>query len=143
MILHRALGVFLIGVAGVAWAHEGVRNPAVKARMDGMVRIGDSTKVIGQMARGQTPFDRAAAEAAIAVIAEEGRRTPVLFAAFEDDPKSEAKPAIWDSFDDFSGKAEAMVAAAESADASTLEALRVSVGEIGRTCGACHEVYRE
>jgi cytochrome c556 len=143
MFIHRALSALLIASAGVAWAHEGVKNPVVMARMDGMSEMGSATRVLGEMARGETGFDASAAEAARARIVTQAERTPGLFEAREDDPKSEAKPAIWENFDDFVAKSDAMVAVARAADVSSLDALRSSVREIGRACGACHEPYRE
>ncbi len=112
----RTLAVALSMVAGAALAHTGVRNQAVKARMHAMGIIGENTKVLGSMYKGQTAFDAAAARAAAGAIAQQAARIPTLFAAPEDDPKSEALPAIWTSFDDFTEKAQKLSAAAQPGD---------------------------
>ncbi|NNF90114.1 MAG: cytochrome c, partial [Boseongicola sp.] len=46
----------LLLVASAALAHQGVKNPAVKARMDVMSAIGDNTKLLGRMAKGEVAF---------------------------------------------------------------------------------------
>ena len=94
--------------ASAVWAHGGVKNPAVMARMDGMSAIADSMKVLGGMAKGAVAFDAAAANEAAGVIAVEAARIPVLFQVEETDPKSEAKPEIWTNFNDFSDRADAL-----------------------------------
>lgn len=143
MPLNRTLGFILVASTGVAWAHEGVRDTQVLARMDSMKEMGGATKVLVEMARGQTDFDATEAEAALERLIAEGKRTPALFEPLAEDPKSEAKPAIWEDFADFTGKSDALVSAASSADVSSPATLRVSVGAIGAACGACHDVYRE
>ena len=82
--------VLLFIAATGALAHQGVKNPAVKARMDSMSAIGKSMKVLGGMAKGESSFDAMAVQAAVASIAEQAARTPALFEANETDPKSES-----------------------------------------------------
>ena len=138
------LPVALILSAATALAHEGVQNPAVKARMDLMGQIAAETKVIGDMAKGTAPFDPARARAAALAMAEHAARVPALFKAPEDDPKSEALPAIWDDFADFTRKNDAMADAARAASGLETEAdLRAALVVLGDACAACHKDYRE
>jgi len=138
-------GAVLILVATAAFAHQGVKNATVKARMDGMSAIADNMKVLGNMAKGKVAFDAATAQAAARAIAEEAGQTPALFKAQEDDPKSEAKPGIWDNFSDFSTKSDELknVALTLSTSLDTLDDVRAGVGALGRACKACHSRYRE
>ncbi len=131
--------------ASTALAHANVSNPAVKARMDLMSQIGANTKVLGDMAKGATAFDAARAQAAAAAIATHAANTPAAFQAQEDDPESEAKPAIWSNFGDFTAKSQALRAAATKAsgEITSMNSLRASLGAIGGTCKSCHEDYRE
>lgn len=138
---HILAGLTLIA-AGAALAHADVQNPVVKSRMDGMKAIGGNMKVLAQMAKGETGFDAEKAGMAASMVAMKAAEIPSAFMANETDPKSEAKPVIWQEFDDFTKKAMATEAAAAAADVSTLEALRVSLGQIGGTCKACHDDYR-
>ncbi|MBY6162935.1 cytochrome c [Mameliella alba] len=136
----------LLVVAGAAaLAHSGVQNAAVLARMDNMKTIGDTMKLLGSMAKGQTDFQPEVAQAAALQIAKHAGQTPALFEAPETDPKSEAKPAIWENFDDFSAKSLALeTAALEVAQAlSSKDALVPSVQRLGETCKSCHSLYRE
>ena len=142
--MHRVVVFVVLFFAGAALAHQGVQNPAVMERMHAMKTIGENTKVLGQMAKGVVAFDAARARAAAAEIAVQAGRTPGLFDAPETDPKSEALPAIWENFPDFTTKSEALRAAAEMARSiETPQDLTAALGAIGATCKACHSEYRE
>ena len=113
--------------------------------MESMKITQDDTKILGAMVKGDVTFDAVSARAAADRIATEAARTAALFMPLETDPKSEALPLIWDQFDDFSDKSDALQAVAEALSASleTKEQLRADLGRIGAACKACHEVYRE
>lgn len=132
-------------IASAALAHQGVKDPAVMARMEAMSGIGKAMKVLGGMAKGETAFDAAAARRAAATIAVEAGRTPALFRTPADDPKSEARPEIWQRFDDFTAKSRLLeqVASGLSTSISTRNDLQTGVKEIGAACKACHKTYRE
>ena len=134
-----------LGLATAALAHTGVQNPAVMARMDVMSAIGDSMKVLGTMAKGEAAFDADRAKEASLAIARHAAETPALFKAPEDDPMSEALPKIWETFDDFTAKSEALEAIAMelSGSMTTLDDVRTGVAKLGAACKACHADYRE
>lgn len=141
---HALLLAALVLPATVVLAHEGVKNQAVKARMDLMGQIAAETKVIGEMAKGTTPFDAARARAAAAAIADHSTRVPALFEAPEDDPKSEALPAIWEDFADFTRLTEEMEQAARRATGlETADDLAAALADLGARCKDCHKLYRE
>lgn len=132
-------------VAGAAFAHQGVTNPAVKARMDSMSEIQENTKVLGSMAKGAISFDKERARTAASGIATQAARMPGLFEAEESDPLSEALPAIWTRFDDFVDKAADLERiAGEAADGmDTPQDLGSALAAIGSACKSCHQSYRE
>lgn len=132
-------------VASAAYAHEGVKNPAVMARMHAMKTIGADVKVLGDMAKGSTAFDASAARVALERIAMHAADTPGLFEAPEDDPKSEALPVIWERFDDFRTKAGELeqIAAEGAATLSAPEDVPPLLQALGANCKSCHSVYRE
>ena len=134
----------MVGAFG-ALAHEGVKNPAVMARMDAMSAVGAATKVLGQMAKGEVAFDAAKAEAALVTLSEKAAAVPVLFEANENDPKSEARPEIWFDFATFMAEAQAMEAAAKSAMGQMKSQADVgpALARIGVTCKNCHKAFRE
>jgi cytochrome c556 len=130
-------------IASMALAHNGVKNPAVMARMQGMEQIGAASKVLGNMARGRVAFDAEAAASAKAALAQQAAEIPVLFEAQEDDPKSEALPAIWSDFADFTAKADALRDAAEAMDVTSAETIAAGMGAVGGSCRSCHKAYRK
>ncbi len=132
-------------LGSAALAHTGVKNPAVKARMDSMKAIGADMKVIGEMVKGNAPIDVAAARNAAASISRYAAETPALFKAQEDDPKSEALPSIWVNFDDFTAKSADLQAVARTLSTSISEEgdLAPALETLGETCRACHKLYRE
>ena len=134
-----------LGMASAALAHQGVQNPAVKARMDAMSAIGDSMKVLGAMAKKAVAFDADTAQKAAAAIAEHAAQTPSLFEAIATDPKSEAKPAIWEDFEDFTMKAAELekIASGLSASIHSPDDAARAMRSLGANCKSCHEAYRE
>lgn len=129
--------------AGAALAHQGVKNAAVKARMDNMTAISRATEVLGNMAKGKQPFETGKAQAAAQEIALLAGQISVLFEAEETDPKSEASPAIWQDFSGFETEAVKLATAAQDAANIADESdLRTALRSIGATCNACHKAYR-
>jgi cytochrome c556 len=128
--------------ATAAFAHSGVTNAAVKARMDLMGEIKDASGVLGGMARGKIAFDADKAAAAKASLIATAGQIPALFEAPEMDPKTEALPAIWDNWADFTAKADAMTVAAQALDVSSAQAIGQSMRPLGQSCGGCHKSYR-
>ncbi|MBV7379676.1 c-type cytochrome [Maritimibacter dapengensis] len=134
-----------IALATAAIAHTGVKDPNVKARMDGMSAIGQAVKTIGTMMKGETAFDGAAVDAALAEIENRAARIPERFEENVITPKSEARPTIWESTDDFNEKALTLetLAATRQGTVSGPDDLRPLMGEIGATCKSCHSEYRD
>ncbi|WP_299923780.1 cytochrome c [uncultured Pelagimonas sp.] len=143
----KRIVVFLVAacLGSVALAHGGVKNAAVMARMEAMKSIGDAMKVMGTMAKGKTDFNAATARAAAADVARFAAQTPALFKAPEDDPKTEALPAIWERFEDFTTKAQETERLAHGL-AQTVETkadLDAGLMLLGASCKACHKEYRK
>lgn len=144
--MKRSYIVFGIALmaASAALAHQGVQNPAVMARMNGMSAIAKNIKTLGQMAKGTSAFDAEAARSAAAAIAEHAAAVPQLFEAKETDPKSEARPEIWANFGDFSSKAQELetLAAGYAQSLSVSSDLNAAMAALGATCKSCHADYR-
>ena len=113
-------------------------------RMMGMSELAKQMKVIGSMHMGQAGFDADAVNAALAKIAEEASYIPSLFETRALDPKSEAKPEIWDDFATFTARAAALekTASALVGTVSQPGDLMAVMHEVGRACGACHADFR-
>ncbi len=140
----RALILALPLVAAFgALAHEGVKNPAVMARMMLMTDIKDSLGVIAAMAKGDRPFDATEAENARQALLTAARKIPAAFESPETDPKSEARPEIWSDWEDFTDKAEALTVAARDMNVTALASLQEGLVSAGQTCRGCHKPFRE
>ena len=129
--------------AGAAYAQSEPTDPAAVARATAMKAIGGAMGGLGAIAKGEVPYDAAAAEAAKAALVTAAKAVPQAFEASGGvDPVSEAKPEIWTSWEDFVKKADALTAAAEAADVSSAEAIGASMAALGAACKDCHSTYR-
>lgn len=129
-------------VATAALAHQGVQNPAVKARMNLMVEVKEATATIGGMVKGAIPFDADRAAQARADLIDHARQIPAAFQARETDPASEARPEIWTDWDGFTQAAEEMEQAATAIDTSDHATLQDGLRKLGASCSGCHKPYR-
>ena len=136
--------IFLV-ISSVAFAHSGVKDQNVKERMMVMKAMADNTKVIGQMLKRKTQFDADEAKSALERLSSLSLKTPKVFTVNATDPKSEAKPAIWDEFDEFTKLslelAETSIVLANSIE--NIEDLRPALKRISSGCKSCHSKYRE
>jgi cytochrome c556 len=139
--MKKTIAIVLACIATVAVAADAT-DPTVKARQELMDVIGGSTKVLGDMAKGEVAFDAAAAEAAKAAMIAASAEIAAKFEPQATDPESEAKPEVWTNWDDFVAKGNALNAAATAADVSSVEAIGASMGAIGGACKDCHSTYR-
>ena len=132
-------------ISSVAFAHSGVKDQNVKERMMVMKAMADNTKVIGQMWKRKTQFDANEAKSALERLSSLSLKTPKVFTVNATDPKSEAKPAIWDEFDEFTKisleLAETSIVLANSIE--NIEDLRPALKRISSGCKSCHSKYRE
>lgn len=139
--------IFLVSLilATAAFAHEGVKNPGVMARMHAMKDMGADLKALGRMTLGAVPFDEKAAEAYLNDLRLEAREIVTLFEGADEDPKSEALPVIWDNFEDFSKRARALEAylAAQAGTVMSVQDLEPIFATLSADCRACHKIYRE
>lgn len=136
-----AILALLVG-AGTALAHTGVKNKIVLERMDGMKALAEQVKVLGDMAKGKTAFDATRAAAAKVALSGQAARVTAQFEAPEQDPKSEALPAIWRDWDGFVAEARALEDAIAALETGSLDTVRAGLGAVGKGCSGCHETYR-
>ena len=110
--------------------------------------IGDAMKVISRELKGENP-DLAAVRKNASIIAAFAPQIPSLFppGTGPDVGKTDAKAEIWQKPEDFMAKSTAFTAAArafnKAAQGSDLAAIRAAHGSMGKTCKACHDLYRE
>ena len=141
----KLISVVLIFISSVVFAHSGVKDENVKKRMMLMKTMADNTKIIGKMLKGKTPFDANEVKLALERLSSLSLETPKVFMINASDPKSEAKLAIWDEFDEFTklskDLAETTAILVNSVD--TIDDLRPALKRVSSGCKACHSKYRE
>jgi cytochrome c556 len=117
-------------------------------RHEGMEDIGDAMKQVSGEVRKDSP-DMTKIRSGTAVFAKyaplvKGWYPPGTSRAAG---KTRAKDEIWKKPDDFRAKAVAFEGAAAKLDAAAkggdLAAIRAAHGDLGKTCKACHDPYRE
>ncbi|WP_099827827.1 c-type cytochrome [Oceaniglobus indicus] len=135
---------FAVTVFGAALVHAQATDDPVKARQTLMKTVGAQTKILGAQAKAGDAFDPEAARAAAMTLAEAAGQVPAAFETEALDGETEAVPAIWENYDDFTQKATALeTSAMAAADASSAAEMGTAMQTIGGTCKACHEDYRQ
>jgi cytochrome c556 len=111
-----------------------------------MERQADDMKIIGDMAKGKTPFDAAKAAEAARDIGVTAKKIHELFPEGSGGGKSEALPAIWEHWDDFTAKADELGTAADTL-AAALDGgdpdWKGAFRGVSDACKACHQDYRK
>lgn len=151
------VGLIVAGVVGTSAISDAdhdtkALSAAVKARQSQMTLYAFNIGLLGGMAKGDIDYDAGAASAAAANLAalsklDQSRLWPkgsdnVALGA----DATEALPIIWTADSKVGEKAMALVAAAtnmEQAAGGGLDSLRGAIGDLGKSCGGCHETYRE
>ena len=117
-------------------------------RHERMEEIGDAMKLVSRELKGVTP-DLAKVRNGAGTIA---RLAPQVTDWFSpgtgpDVGKTEAKAAIWQKPEDFAAKRDTFQRAAaafnSAARGNDLAAIKAAHGDLGKSCKACHDLYRE
>lgn len=146
MFTVASAAVIMIGVS-VAVAQQDV----IKQRKELMKHNGAAAKVLADMAKGDKPFDLAAAKKGFATFEDAAAKMPDLFPANSKDEagpsadKYSPTPKVWEDMADFKARFQKLGADAKAAAASVKDvaSLKEALGNIGKNdCGACHKVYR-
>ena len=120
----------------------------MKQRHEDYEKIGDAMKAISRELKGESP-DLGKVRAGAATIAELAPQIPTWFpvGTGPDVGKTEARAEIWQKPEDFAAKArsfrEAAAAFEAAAGGSDLAAIRSAHANLGKSCKACHDSYRE
>lgn len=144
-----ALALGLAGaLAGGAVAQSAVEG-AIKARKAQMTLFAFNLGPLGAMAKGEAPYDAAAASAAAGNLA---KLASMNLAAYFPEGSARgqvegtrALPAIWENGADVMAKVAALneaTAALSAAAGTDLASLQAALGPVGQACGACHQAYR-
>ena len=135
------------GVALPAAAQFAKPEDAIKYRKAAFTVMATHFGRVAAMANGRIPFDAKAAadNAEIATIA-----SKLPYAGFvegTDKGETKAESKIWTEMDKFKGAAakmqEEMAKLNVAAKSGNIDTIKAAVGETGKSCKACHDVYRK
>lgn len=105
--------------------------------------------ILGAMAKGKVEYNaELASEAATNMLAVASIKAPSTWPAGSDNSKvddTKAKPEAWSNYEDVMAKHQSWVAASETMAANAgngLDALRGSIGALGKSCKGCHSEYK-
>jgi cytochrome c556 len=120
---------------------------AIKYRKAAFTVMANHFGRIAAMASGRAPFDAAAAQANADIVV---TMSKLPYAGFIDGTSSgdtKAKPEIWSERDKFNAAAGKMqvevVKLSAAAKSGNLDQVKAAVGEVGKSCKACHDNYRK
>lgn len=120
----------------------------MKERHENYEKIGDAMKAVSRELKSESP-DLAIVRQNAAAITEVAPRIRTWFPAGTgpDVGKTEAKAEIWQDPKDFAAKAvafnEAAKAFQQASQGSDVAAIRAAHADLGKSCKACHDLYRE
>jgi cytochrome c556 len=136
-------------VIGLGVTAAVAQEDPIKARKALMKTNGQQAKIVGDMAKGDTPFDLAAAQKAFASFQDAASKMPDLYpdSSKGGDPSDDynASPKVWDNMADFKARFVKFGDDAKAAASSVkdVDSLKAAMGNIGKNdCGSCHETYR-
>ena len=137
--------IYVAGLLALGVTAAIAQSNAVEQRQALMKEMGAQSRTLGNMMRGQAPFDAAQVQAGLKVFAENSRKVAPLFNERGDPAKTAALPAVWETkanFDSLSMKLsqDATAALASIKDEATLKA---ELPKVLQNCGTCHQTYRK
>lgn len=109
--------------------------------------IGYSNRGIGQMIKGEIPFNKDVFNRNAEIIAKVSHLVPEAFPAGSDKGNTRARPEIWSDAAGFKKvvdnfQAEAQKLAELSRTATSVDQVRSQAAALGKSCGACHDNFR-
>jgi cytochrome c556 len=141
--------VVAIAVVALGLSTALAQQDPIKARKALMKSNGDQAKIISEMAKGEKPFDLAAAQKAFAQFQDAAAKMPALYPdnTKDGDPSDQfnASPKVWENMTDFKARFTKFGDDAKAAEASVkdVDTLKAALGNLGKNdCGSCHETYR-
>jgi cytochrome c556 len=135
-------------MAGLAVAATAVQaqQDSIAKRKEFMKSVGAAAKASNEMIKGDRPFDaKVAAENLTKVSAGVADFTKSFPKGSETGGETTAAPKIWEDTKDFEARAGELGTAAGKAAAEAAkgpDAFKAAWGDVGKTCKACHDIYR-
>ena len=136
-------------LTGLVLAHSGATG-IVKKRMDAMSELGDRSKQVADMFKGKVPFEKQVVEEAAGDFVKHGSEMIDLFPdteASRTGSSTEALPAVWEDWDDFSVLVEKFVDDSQVLQTTLTETdnpkpIKVAFFKATKSCSSCHKQFR-
>ena len=117
----------------------------VKARQDAFKQVGEAMKTIGDVVKGDVAYDAEQFKAVVLQMQDAGAEAFQHFG--EDTQGGNAKSDIWSNMAKFEEGRDKMAAAVaalnEAAQTNDLNAIKPKMGDLGGSCKACHDAFKE
>ena len=134
---------------GLAMPLASAEDDPLTARRALMKEVaGKNAKLGDQLAKGEAPYDAAAAAKAMTAISEVPKKFAKLLPAGTDSDavaKSEASPKIWSDMAGFQAAADKLASASNAAAQAASQGqpqFAAAFGEVFKACKGCHDAYR-
>ncbi|MCW8907397.1 MAG: cytochrome c [Sedimenticola sp.] len=139
-------GLLLLLCSTLIMAHSGASG-VVKQRMELMKSVGKEMKTIAAMVKGEQPLDAAKVREGAALIASRSGEVEALFPRDSLMQPTEALPAIWDRWPEFSELTQRLQQEAEQlgrkAEEGDRRELLRQFAALGKVCSGCHTDFRK
>lgn len=134
-----------IAVAALGATATIAQQDPIAARRAIMKENGAQAKIGAAMAKGEQPFDLAAAKKMFATYADAAGKMPNLYPAnSKTGGETTAAPKIWEDMAGFKAAFAKFGTEAKAAEAAVkdLDSFKAQFGAVVKNCGGCHESYR-
>lgn len=134
-----------LALTSTAQAHDGATG-IIKERMKVMKFIAQNTKMIAPYAMGAQDMNFKAVEGAAEQISMAAKSVMTKFPKDSTSEESEAKPNIWENWDEFVGilnKLSSDAAKLSSMAASQQDGITQQFGAMTQNCKTCHTKFRQ
>lgn len=136
-------------VAGLAYGHS-VASGIVKARMDAMEDMADKSKLVADMFKGKSEFDKQALVDAADSFTRHGTEMDSLFPDTVDSRNgsdTDALPGIWQERDNFTKQVNDFLESSESlkkiiSETDDISQLKKAFFKTTKDCSGCHKRFR-
>lgn len=138
-------------VLAAAFAALGVtavvaQSDPIAARKALMKENGNQSRIAREMIEGKQPFNLDAAKKVLVTFGETHDKAKNLWpVTSKTGGDTAALPAVWENKADFDAKLAKFSADAKAASAkvTNLDSFKAQMGDIGKSCGGCHQTYRK
>lgn len=121
------------------------QSDPIAARKALMKENGNQSRIAREMIEGKQPFNLDAAKKVLATFGETHEKGRNLWPDTSKTGDTASLPAIWENKSDFDAKLAKLSADAKAASGKVtdLDSFKAQMGEVGKSCGGCHQTYRK